>query len=145
MRHIGVSSSLIIAIALLLFTPGIIDVVNGKLKGQSGCDVMLVLDGDTVEINCSEHGLARGRIMGYDSPEMNARCVAEFILAMRATWALRVMLWQAHTIEIKQNGKDKYNRDLITLQINGKNVQTHMISKGLARAYNGGKRGSWCL
>lgn len=144
MRRLGLSGSIITIIALLLLTPPVIDTVNGAMKGKSRCDVALVMDGDTVKISCPGRELTSGRIMGYDSPEKNARCISEYILAIRATWGLRIMLWQAHTIEITQNGKDRYDRDLIRLRVNGKDVKMAMIEKGLARAYSGGRRGSWC-
>jgi endonuclease YncB( thermonuclease family) len=144
MRRLGPSGSIIIIVALLLLIPPMIDATNGAIKSNSGCDVALVMDGDTVKISCPGYELASGRILGYDSPEKNARCIPEYILAIRATWALRIMLWQARTVEINQNGKDRYDRDLIELRINGNDVKAAMINKGVARAYNGGRRGSWC-
>ena len=144
MRRLGLSGSIITITALLLLTPPVIDAVNGAYKSKSHCDVGLVMDGDTIKLSCPGYALTSGRIMGYDSPEKNARCIPEYILAIRATWGLRTLLWQARTVEIRLNGKDRYDRDLIELHINGKDVKAAMISKGLARAYSGGRRGSWC-
>ncbi len=144
MRRLGLSGSIITIIALLLLIPPVIDAVNGAYKSKSRCDVGLVMDGDTVKISCPGYALTSGRIMGYDSPEKNARCISEYILAIRATWALRMMLWQARRVEIRQNGKDRYDRDLIELRVNGKDVKAAMIKRGLARGYSGGRRGSWC-
>ena len=133
----------LIAIALL-FVPPIVDVVNGAVKAQSSCSVSLVMDGDTMKIDCPDNGITSARIIGYDTPEKNARCIGEFIKATRATWALRMMLWQARTIEIRLNGKDHYGRFLTVLHVNGKDVAPRMINTGLARSYSGGRRGSWC-
>ncbi|MBL4750824.1 MAG: thermonuclease family protein [Amylibacter sp.] len=144
MRRLGLSGSIITIIALLLLIPPVIDALNGAVKSKSRCDVALVMDGDTIKISCPGYELTSGRILGYDSPEKNARCIPEYILAIRATWGLRTLLWQARTVEIRQNGKDRYQRDLIELRVNGKDVKAAMIRKGLARAYNGGRRGSWC-
>lgn len=144
MRKPGLRGSVLVIIVLALMIPPIIDVVNGAVKSKSHCDVGLVMDGDTVKINCPGNSMQSGRIMGYDTPEKNARCVAEFILATRATWALRIMLWRARTIQITQNGKDRYDRHLIVLRVNGKDVGPRLIDRGLARKYNGGRRGSWC-
>jgi endonuclease YncB( thermonuclease family) len=143
-RRLGLSGSVILAAALFLFVPPVIDVINGAAKSKSDCDVWMVMDGDTVKISCPESDLESGRILGYDTPEKNARCVAEYALATRATWALRTMLWQARTIEIKRTGKDRYDRFLIRLRINGKDVADAMVARGLARTYSGGRRGSWC-
>jgi len=144
MRRLGLSGSIITIVALLFLIPPVIDAINGAVKGKSHCDVALVMDGDTVKISCPGRELTSGRIIGYDSPEKNARCISEYILATRATWGLRIMLWQARTIEINQYGKDRYDRDLIRLRVNGKDVKEAMIEQGLARAYSGGRRGSWC-
>jgi len=133
----------LMAIALLIVPP-VIDVVNGAAKAKSSCSVSLVMDGDTVKIDCPESGIRSARIIGYDTPEKNARCIGEFIKATRATWTLRIMLWQARTIEIRLNGKDRYDRFLTVLRVNGKDVAPRMISTGLARSYSGGRRGSWC-
>ncbi len=133
----------LIAIALL-FIPPIVDAVNGAVKAKSSCSISMVIDGDTVKINCPDSGIKSARIIGYDTPEKNARCIGEFIKATRATWALRVVLWQARTIEIRLNGKDRYDRFLTVLQVNGKDVAPHMINAGVARSYSGGRRGSWC-
>ncbi|MEH6360184.1 MAG: thermonuclease family protein [Amylibacter sp.] len=127
-----------------MFVPPIVDVVNGAVKSKSSCSVSLVMDGDTVKIDCPDSGIASARIIGYDTPEKNARCIGEFISATRATWALRMMLWQARTIEIRLNGKDHYGRFLTVLRVNGKDVTPRMINTGLARSYSGGRRGSWC-
>jgi len=133
----------LIAVALL-FVPPIVDVVNGAMKAKSSCSVSLVMDGDTVKIDCPDSGITSARIIGYDTPEKNARCIGELIKATRATWALRMMLWQAKTIEIRLDGKDRYGRFLTVLRVNGKDVAPYMINTRLARSYNGGRRGSWC-
>ncbi len=131
-------------VVLALVLPPVIDGVNGAAKSKSRCHITRVIDGDTVKIECPDSGTTSGRILGYDAPEKNARCVSEFVQATRATWVLRWGLWQARTIEIRRNGKDRYDRDLILLRVNGSNVAAAMIGKGLARAYGGGRRGSWC-
>lgn len=120
------------------------DVVNGSMKAKSRCSIAMVMDGDTVKIDCPDSGINTARIMGYDAAEKNARCISEFIKATRATWALRLMLWRARTIEISLNGKDRYDRFLILLRVNGKDVAHAIIDTGLARIYSGGRRGSWC-
>ncbi len=127
-----------------MFIPPAVDVVNGAAKAKSSCSVWRVMDGDTVKIDCPDNDISSARIIGYDAPEKNARCIAEFFKATRATWALRLMLWQARTVEIRLDGTDRYNRFLAVLRVNGKDVAPMMIVTGLARPYNGGRRKSWC-
>jgi len=136
--------SILIIVILILGVPPIADYVNGAIKGKSHCNVSMVMDGDTFKMSCPGEGIVRARIMGYDAPEKNARCIAEYITTTRAIWALRMMLWQARTIDIGLNGKDRYDRFLVILRVNGKDIRSAMINKGLARAYSGGRRGSWC-
>jgi len=136
--------SILIIVILILGVPPIADYVNGAIKGKSRCSVAMIMDGDTFKMSCPDDGIGSARIMGYDAPEKNARCIAEYIKATRATWALRMMLWQARTIDIRLNGKDRYDRFLVNLRVNGKDIRSAMIKKGLARAYSGGRRGSWC-
>ena len=129
---------------IFLSVPPIIDVVNGAIKSKGPCRIALVMDGDTVKIDCPDSDIGSARIMGYDAPEKNARCLKEFATSMQATWALRVMLWQAQAIEIKVSGKDRYDRSLIYLMVNGEDVALAMVKTGVARIYHGGRRGSWC-
>ena len=53
-------------------------------------------------------------------------------------------MWSADEIEISKVKFDKYGRDLIVLSIDGKDVASEMIARGIARPYHGGKRQSWC-
>lgn len=121
-----------------------IDWVNGAAKSNSSCSVAMVMDGDTVKMTCPETGMESGRITGFDAPEKNARCVSEYFKAIQATWSLRLMLWRAGTIDISSNSKDRYDRILITLHVDGENVAPAMVETKFARIYNGGRRGSWC-
>ena len=129
---------------LLLFIPPIIDAGNGFWKTKGDCSVVMLIDGDTVKLQCEEGGSKNARILGYDTPEKNAQCITEYVNANRATWPLRWALWTSDIIEVSSNKRDKYGRDLIVLMADGKDVADHMISSGLARAYYGGKRQGWC-
>lgn len=140
----NIKTLLILIVAALLFVPPVVDMVNGAAKAKSSCSVWLVMDGDTIKLDCFGHDIKSARIIGYDAPEKNARCIGEFYQATRATWALRLMLWQARTIEVRLDGTDRYNRFLALLRVNGKDVTPMMIKTGFARPYNGGRRKSWC-
>ncbi len=114
------------------------------MKAKGSCNVIAIIDGDTVKLQCDYGAYKNARILGYDTPEKNAQCITEYIKANRATWALRWALWSADTIEITSNTRDKYGRDLIILKADGKDISDYMISTRLARPYKGGKRHGWC-
>ena len=143
-RKLSIQSGTVLFIAFLLFVPPIIDWLNGAVKSNGMCDVVMIMDGDTVKMTCPDTGLINGRIIGFDAPEKNARCVSEYAKAIQATWSLRLILWRASLIDISFKGKDRYDRALTTLRVDGENVTEAMIKTGFARSYKGGRRGSWC-
>ncbi|WP_193221980.1 thermonuclease family protein [Amylibacter sp. SFDW26] len=129
---------------MLLFIPPLLDAVNGYMKSEGACSVVMVVDGDTVKLDCEDGDYKSARILGYDAPEKNAQCIAEYIKANRAAWALRWAMWFADKIEIQKTKLDKYGRDLVILSVDGRDVASHMIASDLARSYQGGKRQGWC-
>ncbi len=133
-----------LCIAAFLFIPPLMDTVNGYMKSEGACSVVMVVDGDTVKLECEGDAYKNARILGYDTPEKNAQCITEYIKATRATWALRWALWSADKIQVQKKRIDKYGRELIVLAVDGKDVAAQMISGGFARPYQGGKRQSWC-
>ena len=123
------------------------DAVNLILapKAADGCRVVSVTDGDTVRIWCPAKGIEKARIMGYDTPEVfSPSCASELARGYAATWALRRMLFGAEELTIVRRGYDRYDRVLIFMAVDGEPVARRMIDGGHARAYAGGKRGSWC-
>ena len=77
-------------------------------------------------------------------PSLSSQCMAEFLAAERAAWALRTLIRKAKRIEITHQGTDKYGRALVVLILDGLDVARAMIRAGHARQYGGGPRGSWC-
>ncbi|MGL4235044.1 thermonuclease family protein [Tabrizicola sp.] len=133
----------------LVLLPTLADLTNAVLKpvaSEDGtCRIVNVIDGDTVTLMCQEQGLERARILGFDTPEKYApKCVAEFVAAEKATWALRTLIQQAERIELERDGADQYGRTLVRLILDGQDVAGRMIRAGHARNYSGGPRGSWC-
>jgi micrococcal nuclease len=138
-----------VGVAGLVLLPMLADLVNAALKpvaGESGaCRILNVIDGDTVTLMCPEEGIERARILGFDTPEKySPKCVAEFIAAERATWALRTLIQKADRLKLTHDGRDQYQRALIRLELDGQDVAGRMIRAGHARTYGGGPRGSWC-
>lgn len=136
-------------VLLLLLLPTLADLVNAALKpvqGQGGtCRIIRVIDGDTVTLMCPEEGMHSARLLGYDTPEKySPQCLAEFLAAERATWALRTLIHKADRLRITREGTDRYGRALVRLELDGRDVAGLMVRTGLARTYGGGPRGGWC-
>lgn len=141
---INIRNAILITICVVLFIPPVVDAITGHLKANSPCQVLMVSDGDTVKMYCETLGVVNGRILGYDTPEKNARCIQEYVAATRATWALRGMLWKASEHTITRTKQDRYGRELITVTLGNQDVSKRMINAGYARPYRGGKRPGWC-
>lgn len=137
------------ALALLVLVPTIADLVNAAMKTaaspQGDCRIIRVVDGDTVSLICPEDGMMSARLLGFDTPEKYApKCLAEFVAAEKASWALRTLIQKADRIGLAQEGADQYGRALVRLELDGVDVARLMIRDGHGRVYGGGLRGSWC-
>ncbi len=137
------------ALALVVLPLGA-DAVNAALKparqGNGTCRILSVIDGDTVSLWCPARGVERARLMGFDAPELfSPACASEFVAAQRATWALRGLIFAADKVEIGFDGRDRYDRALVTLRLDGTSVARAMIAGGNGRAYDGGRREAWCV
>jgi len=109
------------------------------------CRVSRIVDGDTVGLACTGVGSVRGRILGFDAPELfSPKCPSELVAAAQAKWALRAKLWDARELRIVPHGHDRYDRLLVAIYADGRNVSDAMISGGYGRPYDGGRRGGWC-
>jgi endonuclease YncB( thermonuclease family) len=112
-------------------------------------EVLRVLDGDTFEARVriwpGMDVTTRVRLRGIDAPEMHARCDDEYAKAIAARDALARILAEG-AIAVSGVGQDKYggrvDADVSTAQT--QDVAAALLSGGFARAYDGGKRRSWC-
>jgi endonuclease YncB( thermonuclease family) len=110
-----------------------------------GCAVLQVIDGDTVDLTCPGEGRFRARLIGHDTPESHEpRCAAEAQAAAAATDRLRALVRQADTVEARLGGLDRYNRRLVALRLDGRDVGATLVAEGLAVHYSGGPRIDWC-
>lgn len=140
---------IVLGLGGLVLVPTIADLVNAGMKtvssAQGDCRIIRVVDGDTVSLICPEDGMVSARLMGLDTPEKYApKCLAEFIAAERASWALRTMIQKAGRLSLEQQGTDQYGRMLVRLELDGVDVARAMIRAGHGRQYGGGLRGTWC-
>lgn len=100
-----------------------------------------VIDGDTVDV-----GNERFRLVGYDTPETyRAQCDYELALGRAATARLQDLLNGVQIVElVVLPGRDRYGRGLARLVIAQRDVGDTLVSEGLARPYDGGRREPWC-
>ena len=112
-------------------------------------DVLRVIDGDTFEARVRVWpGLdvdTKVRLRGVDAAELHARCASELEQAQAARAALEKILGEGG-VTISRVGVDKYGgRVDATIATRGTaDVSAALLNGGFARAYDGGKRGSWC-
>ena len=108
------------------------------------CVVQKIIDGDTVTIRCP-NGEGNARLIGFDTPEtFQSGCPAEKQLGQRAKETLTRVLANANVIEPLHKGRDKYNRILVDLTIDGRPLSRIMVEHGVAVEYDGGRRINWC-
>lgn len=129
---------------LVLFAPPILDAGSLLWRDSRGCRVWAVTDGDTVRMHCRTQGFVSGRILGFDTPEMKARCPRELGMAVAATFYLRWQIWTARSVTATPRGTDRYGRTLTLFGIDGAPMTDRMVGAGLARRYAGEQRASWC-
>lgn len=108
-------------------------------------EVVKVRDGDTFVINISNIPDVFGseiavRIRGIDTPEKNDSRENIKKIALEAHRELEKLLLSAKNIELYDLGRDKYFRLLASVKADGVDVGQYLITKGLAKKYNGGKK-----
>jgi len=99
-----------------------------------------VVDGDTIWLNGRNI-----RIADIDAPETHEYdCGQEKALGDRATRRLRQLVNSGPvTLGAIDRDEDSYGRKLRLVYVNGTGVGDTLVSEGLARYYEGGRR-SWC-
>jgi endonuclease YncB( thermonuclease family) len=122
---------------------------TSELRSGYPAQVLRVLDGDTFEARVRVWpGLditTRVRLRRIDAPEMHARCSDERVKAEAARAALDALLAEGG-IGISGVTLDKYGGRIDADASTRKtpDISAAMLSSGLARSYDGGRRGSWC-
>jgi endonuclease YncB( thermonuclease family) len=112
-------------------------------------EVVRIIDGDTFVARMrTEPGgevETRVRLRSIDAAELHARCSKELRLALAARAALQRLLADGR-VTLSHVGPDKYpGRIDANVATRGTNdISAAMLSGGFARAYDGGRRGSWC-
>jgi endonuclease YncB( thermonuclease family) len=112
-------------------------------------EVIRIIDGDTFEARVRVWpGIdidTKVRLRGIDAAELHARCGDELAKAEAARTALQTILAQGG-VHLSQVGIDKYGGrvDAAVATRTTADVSAALLNGGFARAYGGGKRGSWC-
>jgi micrococcal nuclease len=128
-----------------LLGPPVGDRVMARMSPVDGCRVNYIVDGDTIDMTCPGEGNFRARLTGFDAPEVfSPGCASELAAGIAATHKLRTLLWSAGTVEFALGGFDRYDRRLVRLGLDGRDVAETMVTTGHARAYGGGSRAGWC-
>jgi micrococcal nuclease len=139
----GAFASLIFAYGI--FAPLLDDWRSDRRPMTTGCRILQVIDGDTLDLACSGLGGFRARLVGYDAPELfSPRCETERAAAQRARNTLQVWALHAPLTEVAFLGSDPYGRTLVDMRLGGQRVASAMVDTGNGRRYLGNARRGWC-
>lgn len=114
---------------------------GGIAEGQ-GVQVAWVIDGDTFELSDGE----RVRILNIDTAEMPPRsqCRAERDLALAAKARLSELIRQGEVTLVREGrDRDRYDRRLRRVMVDGRDVGDLLIHEGLAQPWRG-RKVDWC-
>lgn len=141
-----------VCLALLLLVSAASSAIAGTdAHTRYAWPVVGVTDGDTLTIVLP--GLPAPlnpvavRLRRADAPESGgrAKCAAERELAEQATRFTRRAIATARRIEFAQPRWDKYGGRIdAEVWVDGESLADRLIAAGLARHYDGGRRGGWC-
>ena len=100
-------------------------------------------DGDTCTVDVHTPvpfvNIQHVRFIGFDTPEKRGKCLAEKKLAKQAAAYTLYQLRKGAVLHT-DGERGKYGRLLVTSPA----IAEGLIKRGLARAYTGGGRLSWC-
>lgn len=122
------------------------DPVGQNVGGSdTGCRVTYVADGDTIHLACPGMGEVKARLVGFDTPEVySPKCGKELAAGREATAKLRQVLRSGPITAARFQGPDRYGRELVRLEVGGRDVAGSMIASGYALPYSGGRHPDWC-
>ena len=120
-----------------------------ELPGPVPAEVLRVIDGDTLVVRAriwlGQDVRTRVRIAGIDAPELSGRCPGERALAVRARARVEDLL-AAGEVRLFDVRHGKYGgRVIARVRLDdGRDLGVVLMAAGLARAYAGGRRTTWC-
>lgn len=120
-----------------------------RVEGPVDAEVLHVIDGDTlalrVHIWIGQTVDMNVRIAGIDAPELHGKCASERERAEAARDFLKELV-SGQRLQLEDVRNDKYGGRVIAevRDMKGDDVGKVLLARGLARVYEGGRRGSWC-
>lgn len=121
------------------------DPQGATFASDTGCRVTYVADGDTVHLACPGTREVKARLLGFDTPEVySPGCSEELAAGQQATAILRQVLQSGPITAARFEGHDRYGRELVRLEVGGRDVARRMIASGYAVPYSGGRSPDWC-
>jgi len=119
------------------------------LAGPYMAAVEKVVDGDTIAVRVTVwldlDIRVLVRIRGIDAPELKGACAYEKAQAQRATAALARLVGDGTVLLTAVEGDKYFGRVLADVTApDGSDVAAALIAAGMARRYEGGRRGDWC-
>jgi len=120
-----------------------------RLAGPFAATVERVIDGDSLAVRVKIWlGLDVStivRLRGIDAPELSARCPDERRRAVAARAALAALVAEGD-VSLAAVETDKYGGRVVAdvADAAGRPLAATLVDAGLARPYDGGRRGGWC-
>lgn len=105
-------------------------------------DTDCVIDGDTIRMNGD-----KVRLVGFNTPEISSpACSAEAAKGEQAKLRLLELLNSGvlSFAATADRDRDRFNRLLRAVSVDGRDVADTLISEGLAEPYQGGQKRNWC-
>lgn len=124
-------------------------VAGELLPGPVPAEVVEVIDGDTVKVRAhvwlGQAVETSVRLDGVNAPELRGDCDQERRLAAEARDYLTALVADG-AVSLRDIAYDKYGGRVVARlgDPSGRDLGTALVAAGLARPYDGGKRGSWC-
>ena len=148
-RRAGPVVLVALAVGLMVSPGDAVELAREVLEGPVSVEVIRVIDGDTIVVRAHPWlGVfieTRVRLAGIDAPELHGHCDGEIVLAGRARDRLAELL-AGGVAQLDDIRNDKYGGRVRArvLGAAGVDVGAVLVAAGLARAYHGERRGSWC-
>ena len=137
---------------LALFLPALVLAAGQAGAADYAWPVVRVVDGDTVAVDASadlppELADLRVRLRGVDTPEKGgrAKCDHERDAGQAATAFTERAVAKAAVVVVRDPEWGKWGGRMVAdLVLDNRSLSTSLIASGHGRAYDGGRRGSWC-
>ena len=139
----------ILAVLALVLAAAPAGPATEALPGPISAHVVAVVDGDTFDARAriwlDQEIRVRVRLIGIDAPELRAGCAAEKVLAERARDLLEAKIGEGRVV-LRQIRHGKYAGRVLAEVTNAadEDLAEVLLAAGLARAYAGGARATWC-